>query len=206
MPGGTQKYGLPYLLNTEGLWTIGNVTKLLAERLEALIDNGTLKGAPGSPGAPGAPGGPNGPAASIVLNTAYSAASGSIFFAFNNSGTVEYDLRTAGGAQTFNNGLIASRAGIYQISIVVPWGTNNATGQRVIKLVDDASGEAYAEDVRPGVNMEQINQLSVTMPLTAGQKLNCYVYQNSGSALNVGGTQQGRIKTRFAMTYLGPST
>ena len=65
MPGGTQKYGLPYLLNTEGLWTIGNVTKLLAERLEALIDNGTLKGAPGSPGAPGAPGGPNGPAASI---------------------------------------------------------------------------------------------------------------------------------------------
>ena len=203
MPGGTQKYGLPYLLNTEGLWTIGNVTKLLAERLEALIDNGTLKGGKGDTGAPG---GPNGPAASIVLNTAYSAASGSIFFTFNNSGTVEYDLRTAGGAQTFNNGLIASRAGIYQISIVVPWGTNNATGQRVIKLVDDATGEAYAEDVRPGVNMEQINQLSVTMPLTAGQKLNCYVYQNSGAALNVGGTQQGRIKTRFAMTYLGPST
>ena len=203
MPGGTAKYGLPYLLNTEGLWTIGNVTKLLAERLEALIDNGTLKGGKGDPGAPG---GPNGPAASIVLNTAYSAASGSIFFAFNNSGTVEYDLRTAGGAQTFNNGLIASRAGIYQISIQVPWGTNNATGQRVIKLVDDASGEAYAEDVRPGVNMEQINQLSVTMPLTAGQKLNCYVYQNSGAALNVGGTQQGRIKTRFAMTYLGPSS
>ena len=203
MPGGTAKYGLPYLLNTEGLWTIGNVTKLLAERLEALIDNGTLKGGKGDTGAPG---GPNGPAASIVLNTAYSAASGSIFFAFNNSGTVEYDLRTAGGAQTFNNGLIASRAGIYQISIQVPWGTNNATGQRVIKLVDDASGEAYAEDVRPGINMEQINQLSVTMPLTAGQKLNCYVYQNSGAALNVGGTQQGRIKTRFAMTYLGPST
>lgn len=203
MPGGTAKYGLPYLLNTEGLWTIGNVTKLLAERLEALIDNGTLKGGKGDPGAPG---GPNGPAASIVLNTAYRAASGSIFFAFNNSGTVEYDLRTAGGAQTFNNGLIASRAGIYQISIQVPWGTNNATGQRVIKLVDDASGEAYAEDVRPGINMEQINQLSVTMPLTAGQKLNCYVYQNSGAALNVGGTQQGRIKTRFAMTYLGPST
>lgn len=203
MPGSTAKYGLPYLLNTEGLWTIGNVTKLLAERLEALIDNGTLKGGKGDPGAPG---GPNGPAASIVLNTAYSAASGSIFFAFNNSGTVEYDLRTAGGAQTFNNGLIASRAGIYQISIQVPWGTNNATGQRVIKLVDDASGEAYAEDVRPGINMEQINQLSVTMPLTAGQKLNCYVYQNSGAALNVGGTQQGRIKTRFAMTYLGPST
>lgn len=203
MPGGTAKYGLPYLLNTEGLWTIGNVTKLLAERLEALIDNGTLKGGKGDTGAPG---GPNGPAASIVLNTAYSAASGSIFFAFNNSGTVEYDLRTAGGAQTFNNGLIASRAGIYQISIQVPWGTNNATGQRVIKLVDDASGEAYAEDVRPGINMEQINQLSVTMPLTAGQKLNCFVYQNSGAALNVGGTQQGRIKTRFAMTYLGPST
>ena len=203
MPGGTAKYGLPYLLNTEGLWTIGNVTKLLAERLEALIDNGTLKGGKGDTGAPG---GPNGPAASIVLNTAYSAASGSIFFAFNNSGTVEYDLRTAGGAQTFNNGLIASRAGIYQISIVVPWVTNNATGQRVIKLVDDASGEVYAEDVRPGVSIEQINQLSVTMPLTAGQKLNCYVYQNSGAALNVGGTQQGRIKTRFAMTYLGPST
>ena len=203
MPGGTAKYGLPYLLNTEGLWTIGNVTKLLAERLEALIDNGTLKGGKGDTGAPG---GPNGPAASIVLNTAYSAASGSIFFAFNNSGTVEYDLRTAGGAQTFNNGLIASRAGIYQISIQVPWGTNNANGQRVIKLVDDASGEAYAEDVRPGIAMEQINQLSVTMPLTAGQKLNCYVYQNSGAALNVGGTQQGRIKTRFAMTYLGPST
>ena len=203
MPGGTAKYGLPYLLNTEGLWTIGNVTKLLAERLEALIDSGVLKGGKGDPGAPG---GPNGPAASIVLNTAYSAASGSIFFAFNNSGTVEYDLRTAGGAQTFNNGLIASRAGIYQISIVVPWGTNNANGQRVIKLVDDATGEAYAEDVRPGVSIEQINQLSVTMPLTAGQKLNCYVYQNSGAALNVGGTQQGRIKTRFAMTYLGPST
>lgn len=203
MPGGTAKYGLPYLLNTEGLWTIGNVTKLLAERLEALIDSGVLKGGKGDPGAPG---GPNGPAASIVLNTAYSAASGSIFFAFNNSGTVEYDLRTAGGAQTFNNGLIASRAGIYQISIVVPWGTNNANGQRVIKLVDDATGEAYAEDVRPGVSIEQINQLSVTMPLTAGQKLNCYVFQNSGAALNVGGTQQGRIKTRFAMTYLGPST
>ena len=203
MPGGTAKYGLPYLLNTEGLWTIGNVTKLLAERLEALIDSGVLKGGKGDPGAPG---GPNGPAASIVLNTAYSAASGSIFLAFNNSGTVEYDLRTAGGAQTFNNGLIASRAGIYQISIVVPWGTNNANGQRVIKLVDDATGEAYAEDVRPGVSIEQINQLSVTMPLTAGQKLNCYVFQNSGAALNVGGTQQGRIKTRFAMTYLGPST
>ena len=203
MPGGTAKYGLPYLLNTEGLWTIGNVTKLLAERLEALIDSGVLKGGKGDPGAPG---GPNGPAASIVLNTQYSAASGSIFFAFNNSGTVEYDLRTAGGAQTFNNGLIASRAGIYQISIVVPWGTNNATGQRVIKLVDDATGDAYAEDVRPGVPIEQISQLSVTMPLTAGQKLNCYVFQNSGATLTLGGTQQGRIKTRFAMTYLGPST
>ena len=203
MPGGTAKYALPYLLNTEGLWTIGNVTKLLAERLEALIDNGTLKGAKGDTGAPG---GPNGPAASITMATQFNAASGSVFFAFNNNGTTEYDLRTAGGAQTFNNGLIASKAGIYQISIVVTWVTNNATGQRVIKLVDDASGEAYAEDVRPGVNMEQINQLSVTMPLTAGQKLNCYVYQNSGAALNVGGTQQGRIKTRFAMTYLGPST
>lgn len=203
MPGGTAKYGLPYLLNTEGLWTIGNVTKLLAERLEALIDNGILKGAKGDTGAPG---GPNGPAASITMATQFNAASGSVFFAFNNNGTTEYDLRTAGGAQTFNNGLIASKAGIYQISIQVPWVTNNATGQRVIKLVDDASGEAYAEDVRPGVAIEQISQLSVTMPLTAGQKLNCYVFQNSGATLTVGGTQQGRIKTRFAMTWLGPST
>lgn len=203
MPGGTAKYGLPYLLNTEGLWTIGNVTKLLAERLEALIDNGTLKGGKGDPGAPG---GPNGPAASITMATQFNAASGSVFFAFNNNGATEYDLRTAGGAQTFNNGLIASKAGIYQISIQVPWVTNNATGQRVIKLVDDASGEAYAEDVRPGVAIEQISQLSVTMPLTAGQKLNCYVFQNSGATLTVGGTQQGRIKTRFAMTWLGPST
>ena len=150
--------------------------------------------------------GPNGPAASIVLNTQYSAASGSIFFAFNNSGTVEYDLRTAGGAQTFNNGLIASRAGIYHISIVVPWGTNNANGQRVIKLIDVASGNTIAEDVRPGSSIEQISQLSVVMPFVKDQALTVYLYQNSGAALNAGGTQQGAIKTRMTLTWLGDLT
>ena len=205
MPGGTQKYGLPYLLNTEGLWTIGNVTKLLAERLEALIDNGTLKGAPGSPGAPGAPGGPNGPAAAIVGNTAQVANSGSLYFTF--SGTVaEYDLRSSGGAQTWQYGVIPSRAGIYAVSIVCPWGTNNANGQRILKLIDDATGNTIAEDVRPGSAVEQISMLTVVMPLAAGQKLNSHVYQNSGANLTYGGTQQGGIKTRFSITWLGPSS
>ena len=201
MPGGTAKYGLPYLLNTEGLWTIGNVTKLLAERLEALIDNGTLKGGKGDTGAPG---GPNGPAASIVGNTPQVANSGSVYYTF--SGTAaEYDLRSSGGAQTWQYGVIASRAGIYSVSIVCPWGTNNANGQRILKLIDDASGNTIAEDVRPGSAVEQISMLTVVMPLTAGQKLNSYVYQNSGANLNYGGTQQGGIRTRFAITWLGPS-
>ena len=202
MPGGTAKYGLPYLLNTEGLWTIGNVTKLLAERLEALIDSGVLKGGKGDPGAPG---GPNGPAASIVGNTPQVANSGSIYYTF--AGTVaEYDLRSSGGAQTWQYGVIASRAGIYAVSIVCPWATNNANGQRILKLIDDASGNTIAEDVRPGSAVEQISMLTVVMPLTAGQKLNSYVYQNSGANLTYGGTQQGGIRTRFSITYLGPSS
>ena len=204
MPGGTAKYGLPYLLNTEGLWTIGNVTKLLAERLEALIDNGTLKGGKGDTGAPG---GPTGPACAIVLNTAFSAASGSIFFAFNNSGVAEVDMPSTAPVQTFNNGLIPSQKGLYLVTLVVPWGTNNANGVRVIKVIDDASGLTLAEDVRTAsATVEQINQLSIILPLTAGQKLNAHVYQNSGSALNVGGVQQGKIQTRFAAAWLGPSS
>lgn len=200
MPGGTAKYGLPYLRPDEPLYTIAKVTQLLAERLETLISNGTI-GSSGSGATATA-----GPAASITLATPASVDSGSIYFAFNNSGKAEYDLRSAGGAQTHANGVIASKAGIYHISIVMPWGTNNANGQRVIKLIDEATGNTIGEDVRPGSSIEQISQISVVLPLTAGQKLNCYVYQNSGTALTVGGTQQGGIKTRFSITWLGAST
>ena len=199
MPAGTQAYGLPYMLPTDPLHTIDDVTKALAERLETLINNGTLKGPAGPPG------GPVGPAASIVGNTVQTAASGSVYYTF--AGTaVEYDLRSAGGAQTWQYGLIASRTGIYHVSIVCPWATNNANGQRILKLIDDASGNTIGEDVRPGSSVEQISTLSVVLPLTAGQKLNSYIYQNSGASLNYGGTQQGAIRTRFSFTYLGPSS
>ena len=92
------------------------------------------------------------------------------------------------------------------MSIVCPWATNNANGQRILKLIDDASGNTIGEDVRPGSAVEQISTLSVVLPLTAGQKLNSYIYQNSGASLNYGGTQQGAIRTRFSFTYLGPSS
>lgn len=92
------------------------------------------------------------------------------------------------------------------MTIVCPWGTNNATGQRVIKLIDVASGNSIAEDVRPGSSIEQISQLSVVMPFTKDQALTAYVYQNSGAALNVGGTQQGGIKTRITINWMGDLT
>lgn len=199
MPGGTQKYGLPYLLNTEGLWTIGNVTKLLAERLEALIDNGTLKGNPG------APGGPNGPAASITAN-AFGAASGQLLYLFDSPPLVEYDLRSPTTAHASPYGLTIRRDGIYLVTIVMPWGTNNANGQRVVKLVDGADNNVLAEDVRPGSAIEQISQLSVVMPFAAGRRLVSHVYQNSGATLNAGGTQLGGVKTRMTITWLGPSS
>lgn len=39
MPGYTSLLQLPYLLDTEGLWTIGNVTRLLAERLDSILNS-----------------------------------------------------------------------------------------------------------------------------------------------------------------------
>lgn len=169
------------------------------------------KGDTGATGATGAtgptgPAGPSGPAASITLTNAFSAASGSVLYLFGNPPTVEYDLRSPGAAHASANGLTIRRAGIYLVTIVCPWGTNNATGQRVIKLIDAASGNSIGEDVRPGVSIEQISQLSVVMPFTAGQALTAYVYQNSGAALNVGGTQQGGIKTRMTINWMGDMT
>jgi hypothetical protein len=63
MPGYTVKYRLPYMLDTEGLWTIAQVTRSLADRLDAVMSSGELKGAPGTPGVQGAtgPAGPQGP-------------------------------------------------------------------------------------------------------------------------------------------------
>ena len=63
MPGQTLNYGLPYMLGSEALHTIDDVTKLLAERLDTLMTNGTLKGAKGDPGPKGDPGSPGSPGA-----------------------------------------------------------------------------------------------------------------------------------------------
>lgn len=174
-------------------------------------DKGDPGGPPGPKGDTGAtgpagPAGPSGPAASITNPTAYSATSGSVQYVFPAAPAAEYDLRSPTTTHVSNAGLTIRRAGIYHVTVVLPWGTNNANGQRVLKLVDVASGNTIAEDVRPGSSIEQISQLSVVMPFTAGQALTVYSYQNSGSALNAGGTQQGAIKTRFTINWLGDLT
>lgn len=58
MPGYTTKFRLPYLLTTEGIYLIADTTKKLAERLDAIMTSGELKGDTGPAGARG----PEGPA------------------------------------------------------------------------------------------------------------------------------------------------
>lgn len=60
MPGQTPVWQLPYLLNTDGIYLLANVTKALADRLDAIIRSGELRGATGATG-PQGPVGPTGP-------------------------------------------------------------------------------------------------------------------------------------------------
>lgn len=208
MPGATQKFALPYALPTEHPGIIRNVTQLLAERLETLINGGELNGDPGQEGPPG---GPNGPAVSVT-GASQAIPSGQLYY-WTSSQTTEFDLRSAGGSQVWANGVVPSRDGIYQVNVTVPWAVTNATsntvGDRALKLIDAETGNALAEDVRRGSTgngMELISHLSAVLPLKAGQQLTAYLFQTSGATLTAGGVQQGAIRTRMSCIYLGPST
>lgn len=216
MSGTTTNYQLKYATGDDPVASYPALNRESMEKVDTALTN--ISKAPGpegpqgpqgpqGPAGPTGPAGPAGPAASITNPTAYSATSGSVRYVFPSAPPVEYDLRAPSGTTHVSNaGLTIRRAGIYLVTLVLPWGTNNANGQRVLKLIDVASGNTIAEDVRPGSSIEQISQLSVVMSFTAGQALTAYSYQNSGSALNVGGTQQGGIKTRFTINWLGDLT
>ncbi|GAA1003347.1 hypothetical protein GCM10009551_078090 [Nocardiopsis tropica] len=195
MPGATAKYALPYALGNEHPRVLNTVSKLLAERLEAILP--TLGGGSSAPAAP---------MASILQNTAYSYDNQGLYTLFFN-GTVEYDKNSPGGAQASADRLTVRKAGMYLVTAVCPWDTKNANGHRVIKLVTlDAQGNSttVAEDVRPGTttSLEQVSQISVLLPLPVGAQLTVQLYQTSGTALVAGGTQQGAIKTRLAMQWV----
>lgn len=205
MPGQTLNYGLPYMLGSEALHTIDDVTKLLAERLDTLMTNGTLKGAkgdpgpkgdPGSPGTPGAPG-PAGDlkptaiatCAAFTVNqwTETSPASWSSLVDVNNGGT----------AQVTSSGLVCRVAGVYLLTLQMPWSDPPANTITFAKI--KVNGTTRGEDIRTAAGYEHVSSIAFPIRLAVGDTVRAVVVHNNTAQRTAGGTIQGGVDARLGM-------
>lgn len=197
MPGGTKKYGLPYLLPTEGLYTIANVTRLLAERLEALLADGTI----GSGGGETPTGdGVNMPAGAAVMAAASIDLPG--WTAHNVSWLQEW---TAYGVTVDASGLTVPRKGIYLVTCQSPWENVANDAQAQLKLYSAGVQVGAAASAGGAQGWETVACISTMVVMNAGDKLTASAIHGGSTNAKFGGTIQGGVRTRLSaqcMYYL----
>ena len=156
-------------------------------------------GATGATG-PQGPAGPAGPGAALVRTTVLPATNSSETAVAG--WTTAYDNPPSGGsAQASASGLTCQLAGVYMVSGVMPW-ANNSTGQRVMKLRKGAT--TFAEDCKPAVAWENINQWTEVVRLEVGDVISMRVVHSAGVTLNACTTQQGGVTARLSMQWVAP--
>lgn len=142
------------------------------------------------------------PAVHVYNSTDQSIASGSLSAALAfDTERFDTDSLHAGGA---NTRLTASVAGKYNIYFTGAFEANS-TGVRefAMKLTNGSDNPFIADSiVNATSSLETISNLNTTYQLAAGDYLEIFCYQNSGSPLNV--KALGNRSAEFGMTYLGP--
>lgn len=193
MPGYTPTYNIPYPLNTEpiadGAATIGSLAGRVDDVLAAL----------------NVPPASSQPAAAVSRSSAVSVANGADTVVSWNA--TDWDTLPGGLAQASATGLTVRAAGLYLVEVMWPW-AGNANGRRAVKVTLNNTGSAGTVLARAeGANSwDNISQLSGVLNLANGSVLRLLVTQDSGGALNGGGTMWGgAVRGRFKLTYIRPA-
>ncbi|MFD6394385.1 hypothetical protein [Nocardia sp. NPDC060259] len=190
MPAYTPKYQIPYPLPTEpiadGAATIG----ALAGRVDDVLN--ALSVPPAS----------SLPAAAVSRSSAVSVANAADAVVSWNA--TDWDTLPGGQIQANATGLTVRAPGLYLVEAMWPWAAN-ANGRRALKVTLNNTGSAGTVLARAesANSWDNIGQVSGVLNLAAGNVLRLLVTQDSGGALNGGGTMWGgAVRGRFKMTYL----
>lgn len=194
MPGGTSKYGLPYLLPSEPLYKIAEVTKLLAERLELLISNGTI-GSGGGSAAPQLPG------AAAYMPTAYTLAG---YTTYKPTWQSEY---TAYGATVESGGVRVPAKGIYMVTCQAPWEGAKNDEQLQLKVFANNVQIGAASSVGGAAEWETVACVATPVALDANTLISASaIHSDTANSVKFGGTIQGAVRTRLAAHMLYPTS
>ena len=214
MPGQTQNYALVYPVGSDSAAQWPAQMKTSMEKVDAALTS--ISKQPGPAGPPGPQGvqgptgpqgpvGPTGPAGDkhpvmSVTAAAYSAT------AYQEAGpaswTVETDRNKPAGAaaQATTAGLTVRLAGMYLVTLVMPWASGLTNGTFLVHKVK-VNGTTVAEDCRVAWSWENIGHLGVLLPLAAGDTITAVVVHTDSAARIAGGTEQGGVRARLSASW-----
>ena len=211
MPGQTQNYALVYPVGSDSAAQWPAQMKTSMEKVDAALSNiAKMPGTQGpagpqgiqGPTGPTGPVGPAGPAGDkhpvmSVTTTAFSAAK--LTEASPASWTVETDRNRPNGAaaQATTAGLTVRLAGLYLVTLVMPWASGLTVGTNLVHKVK-VNGTTVAEDCLVAWSWENIGHLGVLLPLAAGDTITAVVVHSDSAARTVGGVEQGGVQARLS--------
>lgn len=193
MPGYTSEYQIPYPLPTEPIANGAATIGALAGRVDDVLAG--LSVPPTS----------DRPAAAVSRSSAVSI--GNVADTLVSWNTTDWDTMPGGQAQASATGLTVRAPGLYLVEAMWPW-AGNANGRRAVKITlnNTSSAGTVLARAEPANAWDNISQISGVLNLAAGNVLRLLVTQDSGGALNGGGTMWGgAVRGRFKMTWLRPA-
>lgn len=197
MPGTTPIYQLPYPVQTDPIWQGANQIKALAERFEAVLSAAEVPPVTYTP--PESAQANRFTTQSIPNNV-------DTYVSWTNS---DWDTETSAGrpAMLGTTGMTIRRAGVYQITVSVPWAFSG-TGTRILRCQRNRSGALL--DLRHNetdpVGGLVCSDLSFQALFAVNDLVRVIAWQNSGAALNVlGSSTVPGDRCTFGATLLRPN-
>lgn len=179
MPATTPIYALPYPVPTDPVAQGDQQIKALADRIETVFHDLDVPPPAGSDPTPPA-------VCKLIRTTAQSCANATDVPVTWQAAA--WDSAPGGAAQYSNAGFVCRKAGIYRVTAFWPWGGNNATGRRNMKVTLNSTNPAVSIlcDAMNATTWENCLSAADDVALAVGDTVRMIVAQDSGVALNGG--------------------
>ncbi|MFW0790107.1 hypothetical protein [Gordonia sp. CPCC 205333] len=195
MPAQTPIYGIPYPIGTDPITQGDKQIKALAERVETVMNEAEIPLPAGSDPTP--------PAVCKLIRTSAQACANATDVPVTWQ-SAAWDSQPGGQAQYSNAGFVCRKAGIYRITAFWPWGGNNATGRRNMKITLNSTSPASAImcDAMNGTTWENCLSASDEVALAVGDTVRMIVAQDSGGSLTGGKGSNAATALTGAMSFV----
>ena len=193
MPATTPVYKLPFPVAGDPVSKGAQDMEALARRVEDILAQLNVPPAP--------PGNPPPPMCKLIRTSAQPCANATDVTVTWQAAA--WDSQPGGQPQWNSNGFICRRAGIYRVAAVWPWGGNNATGRRNMKVTLNSTNPATSIlcDAMNATTWENVLSAADDVKLAAGDVVRMIVAQDSGGSLNGGKGSSAATVLTGAMSF-----